>query len=150
MNPLRYLVRVEKPKGLLSEYVVEFRSGVDLAPYLDSFYTVAELSNSTLMVDFFDIQALYSISGREKFEQYTDMHYTEEELERLFVEGIAEAIFDVVERTGATIVFTAPYKETLARYYHRLLKKYAADVNYTYREDIREEVNFYVLETDKR
>ncbi|WP_340124684.1 hypothetical protein [Klebsiella pneumoniae] len=150
MNPLRYLVRVDKPGGLLSEYVVEFTSGVDLAAYLDSFYSVEELSNNTLMVDFFDIHALYSISGREKFEQYTDMHYSEEELERLFVEGIAEAIFDVVERTGATIVFAAPYKETLARYYHRLLKKYAADVNYTYREDIREEVNFYVLETDKR
>ncbi|WP_336663453.1 MULTISPECIES: hypothetical protein [Enterobacter cloacae complex] len=149
-NPLRYLVRVDKPGGLQSEYVVEFREGSDLVPYLDSYYTEAELSDNTLMVDFFDIQALYSISGRQKFEQYTDMHYSGEELETLFVEGIAAAILDVVERTGATIVFAAPYKETLARYYHRLLKKYAADVNYTYREDIREEVNFYVLETDKR
>ncbi|PUW01492.1 hypothetical protein [Cronobacter sakazakii] len=149
-NPLRYLVRVDKPGGLLSEYVVEFRGGSDLVPYLDTYYTEAELSDNTLMVDFFDIKALYSISGRQKFEQYTDMHYSGEELETLFVEGIAVAILDVVERTGATIVFAAPYKETLARYYHRLLKKYAADVNYTYREDIREEVNFYVLETDKR
>ncbi|WP_193143409.1 hypothetical protein [Enterobacter hormaechei] len=149
-NPLRYLVSVNKPGGLQSEYVVEFKGGTDLVTYLDSYYTEAELSDNTLMVDFFDIQALYSICGRQKFEQYTDMHYTEEELERLFVEGIAVAILDVVERTGATIVFAAPYKETLARYYHRLLKKYAVDVNYTYREDIREEVNFYVLETNKR
>jgi hypothetical protein len=38
------------------------------------------------------------------------MHYDAEELERLFVEGIAEAILDVVERTGATIVFAAPIR----------------------------------------
>lgn len=149
-NPLRYLVSVDKPGGLRSEYVVEFRGGAVLVPYLDSYYTEAELNEKTLMVDFFDMEALYSISGHQKFEQYTDMHYNAEELERLFVEGIAAAILDVVERTGATIVFAAPYKETLARYYHRLLKKYAADVNYTYRDDIREEVNFYVLETHKR
>lgn len=149
-NPLRYLVSVDKPGGLRSEYIVEFRGGPDLVPYLKSYYTEAELSDNTLMVDFFDIQALYSISGCQKFEQYTDMHYTGEELETFFVEGIAEAILDVVERTGATIVFAAPYKDALARYYHRLLKKYAVDVNYTYREDIRGEVNFYVLETDKR
>ncbi|HAT3516173.1 TPA: hypothetical protein I8522_002736 [Serratia marcescens] len=149
-NPLRYLVSVDKPGGLKSEYVVEFTGGTALVPYLDSYYTEAELSGNTLMVDFFDVQAIYSISGLEKFEQHTDMHYDAEELERFFVEGIAEAILDVVQRTGATIVFAAPYKATLARYYHRLLKKYAADVNYTYREDIREEVNFYVLETDKR
>jgi hypothetical protein len=109
-NPLRYLVRVDKPGGLLSEYVVEFRGGSDLVPYLDSYYTEAELSDNTLMVDFFDIQALYSISGRQKFEQYTDMHYSGEELETLFVEGIAAAILDVVERTGATIVFAAPIR----------------------------------------
>ncbi|WP_439173197.1 hypothetical protein [Enterobacter hormaechei] len=72
---------MDKQGGLLSEYVVEFRSDVNLAVYLESFYTLEELSNNTLMVDFFDIQALYSISGLEKFEQYTDMHYTEEELD---------------------------------------------------------------------
>ncbi|ORM90043.1 hypothetical protein [Pantoea cypripedii] len=94
-NPLRYLVSVDKPGGLQSEYVVEFKGGAVLVPYLDSYYTEAELSENTLMVDFFDIQALYSISGLQKFERYTDMHYDEEELERLFVEGIAVAILDL-------------------------------------------------------
>ncbi|ELZ3956698.1 hypothetical protein UM677_001822 [Cronobacter sakazakii] len=149
-NPLRYLVSVDKGNGLLAEYVVEFKGAAHLVRHLDNFYTEEELTNNTLIVDFFDIEALHAISGLPRFEQHTDMHYTGEELEMLFVEGIAEAIFDVVAQTGATIVVAVPYKGSLARYYHRLLKKYAADVNYTYREDIREELNFYVLETDKR
>lgn len=149
-SPLRYLVSVKKGDGLRAEYIVEFRGGAGMVPYLDSYYTAEELSNNTLMVDFFDIEALYAISDGSQFEQRTDMHYNKEELERFFVEGIASAILDVVERTQATIVFAAPYKDALARYYHQLLKKYAADVNYIYREDIREEVNFYVLETNKR
>ncbi|MDE8558931.1 hypothetical protein [Pantoea vagans] len=149
-NPFRYLVEVDKGNSLRADYIVEFKGGTGLVPYLDCYYTEAELSECTLMVDFFDLQALYDISGVQKFEQLTDMHYTTDELEKFFIEGIAVAIFDVVERTGATIVFSAPFKDSLARYYHRLLKKYAPDVNYVYREDIREEVNFYVLETDKR
>lgn len=149
-NHFRYRVEVNKRNGLRADYIVEFRSGTGLVPYLDDYYTEAELSERTLMVDFFDLQALYAISGVQKFDLITDMHYTVDELEKFFIEGIAEAIFDVVERTGATIVFCAPSKDSLARYYHRLLKKYAPDVNYVYREDILEEVNFYVLETNKR
>lgn len=149
-NHLRYLVKVDKGNGLRAEYVVEFRQGQGLVPYLDHYYTEDELINSTLMVDFFDIESLYSIDNQSQFEKRTEMHYTVEELEEFFVNGIAQVIFDVVELTSATIVFAAPYDAALARYYHRLLNKYAADVNYTYREDIREEANFYVLETDKR
>jgi hypothetical protein len=51
-NPLRYLVTVDKPGGLQSEYVVEFKGGTVLVPYLESYYTEAELSENTLMVDF--------------------------------------------------------------------------------------------------
>ncbi|MGQ6551025.1 hypothetical protein ACUNEV_26345 [Serratia sp. IR-2025] len=149
-NPWRYILKVNKWNGLCAEYIIEFRNGDAIAPYLAGYYSQEELRERTLMVDFFDIEAIHDITGREKFAKFTDMHYSPVELERFFIEGIAEAIFDVVEQTKSTIIFGAPLTEALARYYHRLLKKYAEQVNYKYREDIRREANFYVIETERR
>jgi len=146
----RYLVGVDKGSGLKAEYIVVFKKACFYYPYFSDYYSSNEINSTTLMIDFFDIEALYSIAGQPKFSKFTEMHYSEVELEEFFIEGIAAAVFDVVKITQATIIFAAPANAALGRYYHRLLKKYAPDVNYTYREDIRDEVNFYVLETNKR
>jgi len=150
VNKHRYLMLVKKEKGRFTEYIIDFRCGDEINLFLSDYHERNELLNNTFMVEFFDLQSIYSIANKSKFEKLSDMHYSLEELERFFVEGIAEAIFDVVNSSNATIIFSVPSRPALGRLYHQLLKKHAPTVNYTYREDIRNEVNLYVLETDRR
>ncbi|MQL50105.1 MULTISPECIES: hypothetical protein [Photorhabdus] len=143
----RYMVSVDKSLGLKCDYIVEFRTSPEIIDYLSDYYSDPQELNNLYMVDFFDLAALTDTSSKGQFHHYTDMKYTPDELETFFIDGIAAVIIDFVEMTGAKIIFSAPVDEVLARYYNRLLRKYAHTVNYVYREDIKDEVGFYVIET---
>lgn len=140
----RYAVLVLKPPALMCDYIIRFSSAHRVV--LADWYSPAERCNAW-MLDFFDLQALYDLNGRSRFDLYTPMHYSADELETLFIRGIAPNIQHFMSEHDPKIVFWAATRPALARYYNYLLKKYATGLDSLYRSDIQKEVGLYVIES---
>lgn len=81
-----YLLNVHKSDWLRSEYHVEFLA--DYGLMLADWYSPEQL-RTAWMVNFFDRQALYALHPRARYDTYSAMHYSREELEALFIQGLA-------------------------------------------------------------
>ncbi|WP_336797849.1 hypothetical protein [Erwinia aphidicola] len=141
-----YLLNVHKSDWLRSEYHVEFLA--DYGRMLADWYSPEQL-RTAWMVNFFDRQALYALHPRARYDTYSAMHYSREELEALFIQGIGSVMRNFAQRGQCRILFWLSARPALGRYYNYLLKKQSVELDYRYRMDIQREAGIYVIETGK-
>ncbi|WP_338567374.1 hypothetical protein VRC02_15680 [Erwinia sp. E_sp_B01_3] len=141
-----YLIAAKKRNGNEREYIVQF-DPVHPAMYsvLKSGWTQNYVENFAWMVSFYPFNALLSLNQSGRFSPDSSMRYTRIELEQLMVEGVGEAIHDLMFRHDTVLLIAAAIRENLGKLYHRVLIRHAEAAGYHYHQAYRQEA-LYVLE----
>ncbi|TFZ52015.1 hypothetical protein E5C26_07605 [Serratia proteamaculans] len=145
----RYQITVRKNDGKNAEYYLDFNKITQkMRLWFKHIYTHSGILDHIYLIEFYDVKALtaHDINQRSQFDTFSVMRYSLREREKLFVNGLGEAILRFKKQSKAKVILCFPLRPALARIYDALLKKHAHSVHCLYRMDLVEE-GLYVIET---
>jgi len=141
-----YLISVDKGGGLECKFVVEIvKLPEEMFPFFYDQYDAEVIEEHFMTVNFFDYK---TYEQNEDFYRYTpiiDMNFSFMEIRKFVEDGLAEAIFDFIEKNHFRAIVAIPLHKGLSKMYNKVLSENEQFLDYHYNRSYVEQ-NIHVIE----